>query len=60
MWIYVGFYLLLCGYVLVHVEMIVIVFICFCLCLFMFDNVAFNKGETPKKGHKMDIPLIVE
>mgnify|MGYP006927091997 CR=1 FL=1 len=60
MWIYVDFYVWLCGYVFDYVAMIVIVFICFYLFLYMFDNVVFNKGETPKRGHKMDIPLIVE
>ena len=46
MWIYVGFYLLLCGYVLVHVEMIVIVFICFYIFLYTFDNVVFSSKES--------------
>lgn len=45
-WLYVCFYVWLCGYVFDYVAMIVIVFICFCLCPFMIDNVVFSNKRS--------------
>ena len=46
MWLYVGFYVWLCGYVLFYVVTIVITFIYFCLFLFMIGNVVFASKRS--------------